>query len=153
MHYKDSKSFALDYRDLITDKNIMSQVGFVYADPPYSFVHYSRFYHAVEDLCRYDYPVIEHKGRYRTDRHQSPFCIKTQAPGAFKDLLINSYKYHIPVLISYSNTGMIKLSQVIDIAKETGYKTELLEMAHKHSTMGRLKDKDRDVTEALLLCY
>ncbi len=152
-YYKDSKSFALDYRDLIKNKNIMSNVGLIYADPPYSFVHYSRFYHAIEDLCRYDYPVVEHKGRYRTDRHQSPFCIKTQAPEAFRDLFVGAFRYHIPVLISYSNTGMIKLSQVINIAKETGYKTELVEIAHKHSTMGRLRDKDRDVTEALLLCH
>lgn len=152
-YYKDSKAFALDYRDLITDKKIMSKVGLIYADPPYSFVHYSRFYHAIEDLCKYDYPIVEYKGRYRTDRHQSPFCIKTQAPGAFRNMLVGAFQYHIPVLISYSNTGMIKLSQVIDIAKETGYKTDLVEIAHKHSTMGRLKDKDRDVTEALLLCH
>jgi adenine-specific DNA-methyltransferase len=48
----------------------------VYADPPYAPVHYSRFYHALETLVKYDYPAIEHKGRYRIDRHQSPFSQK-----------------------------------------------------------------------------
>lgn len=150
---KQSMSFAFDYRDLLKKKEVMNKVGLVYADPPYSFVHYSRFYHAIEDLCKYDYPVVEHKGRYRTDRHQSPFCIKTQAPKAFRDMLESSYHYRIPTLISYSNTGMIKLSEIENIAHEIGYKTKLVEIAHKHSTMGRQKDKDRDVTEALLLCH
>ncbi|HVZ67494.1 MAG TPA: DNA adenine methylase [Patescibacteria group bacterium] len=147
-----SKSFSQNYTTLLDNKSVMSKVGLIYADPPYSFVHYSRFYHAIEDLCRYDYPIVLHKGRYRTDRHQSPFCIKTLAPKAFKDLLAKANKFKIPVLISYSNTGMIRLSQIIKIANDIGYKTELTEVAHKHSTMGRLKDKDRDVTEALILC-
>lgn len=151
-YHNESASFALDYRNLVMNKKIMRNVGLVYADPPYSFVHYSRFYHAIEDLCRYDYPFVEHKGRYRTDRHQSPFCIKTQAPDAFRAILANTRPYNIPVLLSYSNTGMITLTHLLDIAKEVGYETELIEIAHKHSTMGRLRDKDRDVTEALLLC-
>ena len=148
-----SKSFSADYREILGDENIMKKVKLVYADPPYTFVHYSRFYHAIEDLCRYDYPIVEHKGRYRKDRHQSPFCLKTQAPNAFKEILVKTAQYKTPVLISYSNTGMIKLSQIDEIAKNLGYKTTLLEIDHKHSTMGRLKDKNRNVKEALLLCH
>lgn len=153
IYHEESKSFAHDYRELLTDEKIMKNVGLVYADPPYTFVHYSRFYHAIENLCRYDYPIVEHKGRYRTDRHQSPFCIKTQAPDAFKQIFVNASKYKVPVLISYSNTGMIELKEINKIAEGFGYKTDLLEIDHKHSTMGRLKDKDRDVKEALLLCH
>ena len=147
-----SKSFSLDYIDLMSDKKIMKNVGIVYADPPYSFVHYSRFYHAIEDLCRYDYPSVEHKGRYRKDRHQSPFCIKTKAPSAFDSMFKKARDYELPLLVSYSNTGMITLETLDDIARNNGYKVEALELDHKHSTMGRLKDKHRDVKEALLLC-
>jgi len=147
-----SKSFSLDYIDLMGDKKIMKNVGIVYADPPYSFVHYSRFYHAIEDLCRYDYPSVEHKGRYRKDRHQSPFCIKTKAPSAFDNMFKRAREHELPLLVSYSNTGMITLETLDDIARKNGYKVEALEIDHKHSTMGRLKDKHRDVKEALLLC-
>ncbi|MFZ2199331.1 MAG: DNA adenine methylase [Microgenomates group bacterium] len=147
-----SRSFNLDYLDLLGKKNLMSKVSLVYADPPYSFVHYSRFYHAVEDLCRYDYPEVEYKGRYRKDRHQSPFCIKSKAPAAFEEMLRAVRKYKIPILISYSNTGMITIEVLMKIAHDSGYTTKLVKVAHKHSTMGRLKDKSRDVTEALLLC-
>lgn len=153
INHSESKSFSSDYRDLLDNENIMENTGIIYADPPYSFVHYSRFYHAIENLCRYDYPLVEHKGRYRTDRHQSPFCIKTQAPNAFREIFLKAIKYKIPVLISYSNTGMIQLDEIKKIAKEFGYKISLSELDHKHSTMGRLKDKNRDVKEALLICY
>lgn len=152
-HHKNSKSFSRDYRELLDDHSIMENVGLVYADPPYTFVHYSRFYHAIENLCRYDYPIVEHKGRYRMDRHQSPFCIKTSVPKAFQEIFEKTAKRKTPVLISYSNTGMIQLEDINRIATENGYKLTLLEVDHKHSTMGRLKDKNRDVKEALLLCH
>ncbi len=151
-YHDKSRSFSKDYLELLNDSSVAKNTGLIYADPPYSFVHYSRFYHAIEDLCRYDYPEVEHKGRYRKDRHQSPFCIKTKAPSAFQDMFKAAYKNKLPLLVSYSNTGMISLEKLDEIARSNGYTIEALEVDHKHSTMGRLKDKHRDVKEALLLC-
>lgn len=65
---------TLDYLDCL---RLIERNTIVYADPPYSSVHYSRFYHAIETLIRYDYPNVKYKGRYREDRHQSPFGKKT----------------------------------------------------------------------------
>lgn len=151
-HHERSKSFSRDYLEILSDSSVTKNIGIIYADPPYSFVHYSRFYHAIEDLCRYDYPEVEHKGRYRKDRHQSPFCIKSKAPSAFDDMFKAAYKDRLPLLVSYANTGMISLGELDEIASENGYTVEALEVNHKHSTMGRQKDKYRDVKEALLLC-
>ena len=81
-------SSSLDFKECLNSFN----GGTVYADPPYCFVHYSRFYHALETLVLYDFPTIQIqkgrivKGRYREDRHQSPFCIKTKVEKAFMDL-------------------------------------------------------------------
>ncbi len=80
--------YTLDYLDCL--KKIPKST--IYADPPYCFVHYSRFYHAIETLSLYDYPDIQYKngnmvkGRYRIDRHQSPFSIRTKVKKAFSDL-------------------------------------------------------------------
>ena len=63
------KAFSMDFTEILNHE-IMEKVDLVYADPPYSFVHYSRFYHAVESLIKYDYNIPEFKGRYRTDRHR-----------------------------------------------------------------------------------
>jgi adenine-specific DNA-methyltransferase len=151
--HKKSQSYASNYLDLINNNKIMSNVGIIYADPPYSFVHYSRFYHATENLCRYDYPEVKFKGRYRLDRHQSPFCIKSKVQQAFQSLILASKKYKIPLLMSYSDTGMIEYNKIITLCSDLQVKTKLIELEHTHSTLGRQKDKSRSVSEKLILCY
>ena len=39
---------------------------------------------------------------YRADRHQSPFCIKSQAPAAFERLFAGVRKLNAPLVLSYS---------------------------------------------------
>lgn len=134
--------------------NNIQEFSTIYADPPYAFVHYSRFYHALETLVRYDYPEVKYKGRYRTDRHQSPFSIKTQAPDAFKKMFQLTKKRNSNLVLSYSNNGLISLDEIIQIANfEFGdrYDIELRALDYKHSRMGRTGEKDKAVSEALLL--
>jgi len=107
----------------------------VYADPPYTRDHYSRFYHGLETLTLQDRPIISKtkiggtlrlsRGLYRQDRHQSPFCIKSQAPNAFHELFkITSEKDKI-LMLSYSpyeqhakvHPRVMKLEQLITMAK------------------------------------
>lgn len=139
-----------DYLDAI---NNSEENSIIYADPPYQFVHYSRFYHALETLVRYDYPKVKYKGRYRTDRHQSPFCIKTKVKDAFEIMFINVIRKNSTLVLSYSNSGMISLEELILLAKglTDNYEIEIKSMDYQHSTMGRQKDKYRDVKEILLV--
>ena len=70
----------------------------MYADPPYTRDHYSRYYHVLETMSLRDNPEVSmtmiraggsprvSRGVYRADRYQSPFCIKSQAAGAFEEL-------------------------------------------------------------------
>ena len=134
--------------------------GTVYADPPYCFVHYSRFYHALETVVLYDYPAIQIKGgkvvkgRYREGRHQSPFCIKTQVKGAFKDMFDGIAATQSNMVLSYSNTGMITMDELEKIACSSfgsAYGLEVETTDHKHMTLGRQGDRHRDVEECLIL--
>lgn len=145
-----------DYRDCLQH----AKRSVVYADPPYAFVHYSRFYHAMETLVRYDYPELQQikntvvKGRYRLDRHQSPFCIKTQVHGAFVDMFEGVKDSKSDLLLSYSNSGMIDIETLNELAAVTfgqGYKVWFKEMNHTHMTMGRSKDRSRKVMESLII--
>ena len=147
---------AMDYKDCLA--NIGPSV--VYADPPYAFVHYSRFYHAMETIVKYDYPEIQYlrdtvvKGRYRTERHQSPFCIKTKVRGAFIDLFEGIKRSGSDLLLSYSNTGMINIEELMTLASSTlgeGYSVWFDHMSHTHMTMGRRKDRSRQVQESLII--
>lgn len=99
-----------DYLDVLTQ--LETGISVVYADPPYTRDHYSRFYHVLETMClRDEVPVSTirvngerkfSRGIYREDRHQSPFCIKSQAPTAFSALFQQVGKKGIPLLLSYS---------------------------------------------------
>lgn len=142
---------TLDYSECLDQ---IDQNSLVYADPPYAFVHYSRFYHALETLVKYDYPNVVYKGRYRTDRHQSPFCKRRSVKLAF-DLLFSKINIkNARLILSYSNTGLVHLDEILNIAKKNlkgKYSLSVREVAHKHSTMGRKEDKNRCVQEYLII--
>ncbi|MDN4074926.1 DNA adenine methylase [Fictibacillus terranigra] len=142
---------SMDYLDCL---DIIAPNSTVYADPPYCFVHYSRFYHALETLVRYDYPEVKYKGRYRTDRHQSPFCIRTKVKNAFQLMFEKVSIKQSNLVLSYSDTGMIELDEIISLAKEVfgiKYEIDFLLEDYSHSTMGRKKDRNREVIEGLIL--
>lgn len=150
-----SKFLSCDFSEALST----FEGGTVYADPPYCFVHYSRFYHALETLVLYDYPEIQKKnniivkGRYREDRHQSPFCIKTKVENAFLDMFNGVKNTDSQLALSYSNTGMISLETMMDISCSVwnSSKIEILTTDHQHMTLGRQGTRYRDVKECLLL--
>lgn len=125
--------FRMDYKNAL--KNLAEDVSIVYADPPYTRDHYSRFYHGLETLSLQDKPKISKtniggklrlsRGLYREDRHQSPFCIKSQAPNAFLELFKLASEKNKILLLSYSpyNTDtnahprVMKLEQLIVLAE------------------------------------
>lgn len=153
--YLNHKTSTMDFKECLKS----FKGGVVYADPPYCFVHYSRFYHAIETLVLYDYPTLQVqkgsvvKGRYRDIRHQSPFCIKSQVKGAFEDLFKGVKISNSNLVMSYSNTGMIEVDEIelLAIKAFKGKKIEILTTDHQHMTLGRKNDRQRDVKECLLL--
>ncbi|HEV7350972.1 DNA adenine methylase [Telluribacter sp.] len=148
---REYKVTTMDYLDCL---RVIEEGSIVYADPPYQSVHYSRFYHALETLVKYDYPVVEHKGRYRNDRHQSPFCKKTTVNKAFNALFHAIKKKKAHLALSYSDTGMISLEHIQRLGQNSfgsQYTVQVLEKDHIHSTMGRSDEKNQDVKEFILL--
>ncbi len=143
------KSFSEDYEKLL-DNKCMKDVDLIYADPPYSFVHYSRFYHAVESLVKYDYDIPTYKGRYRSDRHQSPFCQKTNVFNAFNLLFEKAKLNNINVLLSYADTGMISLDEIKNIIQKHGFLYKVESINYDHSTMGRKGHKSNNINEYLV---
>ncbi len=97
---------------LETLRSLRGRVSIIYADPPYTRDHYSRYYHVLETICLRDNPEIStvrigntvkfSRGIYRIDRHQSDFCIKSKAPSAFESLFVNVKALRVPLVLSYS---------------------------------------------------
>lgn len=99
-----------DYMECL--KILPENVRTVYADPPYTRDHYSRFYHVLETMALDDVPEIStvkihgrthiSNGIYRKDRHQSPFCIRSKAPKAFNEMFKAISASGRNLLLSYS---------------------------------------------------
>lgn len=142
----------LEFLDAFTEKSHSPMT--VYADPPYSFVHYSRFYHVLETLVRYDYPGCEHFGRYRDDRYQSRFCQNAHALNEFRALVAAVKGKKMNLVLSYANTALVPLDQIKTVCeKQYGKrKVEVVNSAHEHATMGRSDGKSRSVSETVIIC-
>lgn len=103
---------ALDKLDIDT--------GVVYADPPYTRYHYSRYYHVLETISLRDTPPLTtvlkngietlSKGIYREDRVLSDFSVISKAPKAFEELFIKISEKEIPLVLSYSPQGKMGIS-------------------------------------------
>ena len=106
------RALRRDFKDLLSDASVRFDV--LYADPPYTRDHYSRFYHVLETMARHDRPDVSRtlirsrggarlsRGVYRGDRHQSPFCIHSKAEAAFHALAGGASKRNVPLVLSYS---------------------------------------------------
>lgn len=144
------RTSTLDYVDCI---ETLPEGCLIYADPPYSAVHYSRFYHVLETLVKYDNPKLEYKGRYRDDRHQSPFDQNSNVRTAFQRLFnaVDDKKCHL--LLSYSDNAMLTQDEVLSIAKlclEDRYTIKVYSRDYTHMKMGRNDDYKMDVHELLI---
>ncbi len=146
----EHKITTLDYVDCL---RIIEEGSIVYADPPYTNVHYSRFYHALETLVKYDHPVIKHKGRYRDDRHQSPFDKRTEVRNAFRLLFRGVKDKNSHLILSYSDNGMIALPEILEIGSVifgTDYEVDVKSKEYIHMKMGRSDEYQMDVNELLI---
>jgi len=130
---RSHKFIRSDYQEAFED--LKGIVRIVYADPPYTRDHYSRFYHVLETLCFRDNPRIStvringrdlmSRGIYRVGRHQSPFCIHSKAPKAFATLFGGVKSLGVPLVLSYSpyekgnnsRPRLMTIKQIEELAK------------------------------------
>ncbi|MBN2755420.1 MAG: DNA adenine methylase [Candidatus Goldbacteria bacterium] len=150
----ENKVFNCDYRDIFNKKkyiNYIKNTKLFYLDPPYTAEQYSRFYHLLETVVKYDSPDLQHKAKYRTDRFKSAFSYKTKVKEEFEYVLskISEYKDK-KIIISYSNNGLVLESELKNICKKYFTNVSILRKKYDHCTQG--KGKIDFVYEILLIC-
>lgn len=81
-----NKVFNYTFDELLFNKvDLFDEVGFIYADPPYTDMQYSRYFHLLNTLVDYQYPEMTmyrgnlSKGLYTENRYQSPLSQKSKA--------------------------------------------------------------------------
>lgn len=139
---KRIKIYREDANDLI--KKIKSDIAFV--DPPYNSRQYSRFYHVLENLTKWDKPELSGVAMKPKAENMSDYC-RVSAPKVFDDLIKNlNCKY---IVVTYNNTynskssssrNKITHSQIINSLNSVGC-TKIFEKNHKFFNAGKTELK------------
>lgn len=142
-----NKSYCMDFHELfqIPDLNVDT----IYLDSPYTQEQYSRFYHILETVVKYDYPEVNFKAKYRNDRFQSSFCYKKSVEKEFTCIFEFCKKNNVNLLVSYSNKGLVSVERLKLLAELYFTKVELSYIDYSHSTQGKGTNK---IQEILLSC-
>lgn len=138
----------------------LSEQDLVFADPPYSGVHYSRFYHALETITRGVEFEPEGRGRYPTisDRPSSAFSKKTEAKAAAIALLQTCAKKHLSLVLTFPTTGAsngLAAKDFVEEGKRLFSRVNVEEFESDFSTLGGNK-KHREARQACnesILCF
>ena len=169
-HHRAVRSDYLDFLESDT-----TPFAALYADPPYTRDHYSRYYHVLETMTLRDEPEVAttkirsngvprlSRGLYRMQRHQSPFCIPTKAPGAFERLFVAVAKRNVPLVLSYSpyqasagnRPRLLTIDQLLGIAERHFKEIELVPVDGISHNKLNLTDRNVDVdghAEVLISC-
>ena len=82
---------------------LLEEGDLVFIDPPYSGVHYSRFYHVLETIARGSCSVVEGVGRYppSNERPKSDYSLRTKSKEALKNLLEALSKRRVKVVLTF----------------------------------------------------
>ena len=79
----------------------------VYADPPYTEDQYSRYYHILDSIVRYEPHNVSGRGRYPPHRFSGPFSKMTLVEAAFDELAQSSAAIDADLVLSYPSNGIL----------------------------------------------
>lgn len=121
-------------------KRIKADIAFI--DPPYNSRQYSRFYHVLETIVKWDKPKLTGTAMKPTEENMSDYC-RNSAPQVFKELIDNlKVKY---IVVTYNNTydskstssrNKITLDQIKSVLEGRG-KTKIYEKDYHRFNAGK----------------
>lgn len=168
---KDTNVVRKDYFQSLL--SLPEDIRVVYADPPYTRDHYSRYYHVLETIALQDMPTLStttirgarhiSRGIYRDERHQSPFCIRSQAPIEFDRMCRVVAETGRKLLLSYSpydetkktHPRVVTIHQLEEIAGRYFQSVDTVSAGHfQHSklTSAEHQLEASDMAELLIIC-
>jgi adenine-specific DNA methylase len=178
--FKNSQNTKQEKKHEVYTQNIFeflelyeNKIDCFYADPPYTIDHYSRFYHVLETIAKYDNPelaVMNKKGNkeimnglYRVDRHQSDFCVPSLVKGAFEKLFAGCRKHDAPLILSYSpydnlnneRPRLMTQKELFDLALKYYSKVSIHKVEdHIHRKLHSNKNNVQDIktSEIFMVC-
>lgn len=126
-------------------RRVSADVAFV--DPPYNSRQYSRFYHVMETIAKWDKPPLSGKAMKPPLENMSEYC-RVNAPIVFNDLIQNLHVRYI--VVTYNNTydskssssrNKITLDQIKEILNSRG-NTKIFEKSYSRFNAGKTESTD-----------
>ena len=144
-----NKAFCKDYKELFKT-DLLKNINTIYLDSPYSQEQYSRFYHILETVVKYDNPIVNYKAKYRENRFMSGFCYKGKVEGEFKNILNFCKINNIGLVISYSNKAVLPVSKLENMCKKYFRSVQRQDITYNHSTQGK---GNKELSEVIITCF
>lgn len=142
---------AMDWFEKQSINNVL-----VYLDAPYKREDYSRYYHVLETLARYDYPCSEFKSRSRSsklgERFRSEFSTRNakKIDELFIAIITRILKNNFICAWSYSNNGNGDITKIISqVIEKSKCDVIIYAIEHKYKKQGKAKNRtlNNDVIE------
>lgn len=163
-----NKTYNLDFEELLENEEIKKEVSVIYADPPYTDMQYSRYYHLLNTVIdnHFSTPTklnnVYTKGLYLNNRYQSKLSQKNSCLNQMEKLISFSSKYNKTLIISFGypqNTEEQKTDRyVLDITSliskckeyygDNCVKVEMVPYEHSNNRNSTTKH----VIEYLIIC-
>lgn len=159
--------FNSDFEDLLEQK-IFSNIGLVYADPPYTDMQYSRYYHLLNVAAKYEYPKLTTtkngytKGLYTEGRYQSKLSQRSSAKQSLEDLISFCAQNNTNLAISYAypqdrekqatDRYTISIDELIKLAQKHYTKARVNVVTQNYNHANHRNSEQKKVLEYLILC-
>lgn len=158
-----------DVIDLLNNESFQNQnIKLIYADPPYTDMQYSRYYHLLNVAAQYNYPypTINNgkytKGLYTEGRNQSNLSKRSTAKEVLKNLFLFCKQNKIILALSYAYPKNLKnqktdrytisIEELVNMAKVVfgSKKVQIERESYKHAN--HRNSNAKEVYEYLILC-
>lgn len=123
---------------------LVTQGDLVFIDPPYSGVHYSRFYHVLETIARGNCGDVSGNGRYPSadQRPRSKYSLKSESVTALDKLFAEIARKRAKAIVTFPQrkcSNGLSGRMVLNLAKNH-FEVEQHWVASKFSTLGGNND-------------
>ncbi|MEQ7918949.1 DNA adenine methylase [Xanthomonas sp. WHRI 1810A] len=127
--------------DFLQTIEVLEAGDTVFADPPYSDVHYSRFYHVLETLYHGLEIEVTGRGRYPciSVRPSSRFSLRAGSKGAALDLIETCSRKRLSLVLTFPSSGAsngLSAQDFIDAGKQMYSSIQQHEVDSDFSTLG-----------------
>jgi len=164
----ENECFNMNFEDLLKMQKIEEEVDVIYADPPYTDMQYSRYYHLLNFVAQYKpTPLtmirgLHTKGLYTEGRFQSKLSKRSQSIDAFAVLvdyccafnknLVVSFAYPADVALQKTDRYVMTIESLISLCAERFGASNVDVHSCDYTHSNNRNSEQKKVLEYLVVC-